>query len=195
MDKYLFNMAAKLIKKAYGGHVIDLGTTEFFIFRREWNGQIIQILVVPGTNEWRDWWVNFDLRSREGIKKGGVDAAEEIHKYLKDNSHLISQEMPLYVVVHSKSGPTGIAYKKKYGCDGLVMFAPARSMKYDADRVLDNTVLFHDGADPVTELLGRFSFGHPICKKYKSTKNGGIPFRIKGHLVDYWIDFTAGMSC
>ncbi len=180
MDKELYQIAWRALSENYKGE-IDLGTTEFTLVDRIWKNKKIKMLLIPGTNELKDWKKNFDLRSIKGIKKVGVDAWDEI----VSNEHFDGTE-PLIIVVHSKSGATGVAfarYAKKHELNWKVIsFNPARSMRYWTDRKFNNMVVFRNAYDAVSELLGFISFCHPKCKTYIN-KNS------REHKLYYWKEF------
>lgn len=179
-------------KKVYETN-IDLGTTEFrFSIEDD-----IQALDIAGTNEKKDWLKNFNLLSKKGIKKTSYLAAIEIAKYLRSNG-LIDFNMPLIVRGHSKGGATAIAYhriiKKHFPflqSHACVAFAPARCLRYWADRKMKNTVLFTDPDDYVSELFGRINFGLPKTDHHYKAEDDHFGFSIGDHPMDNWINYTS----
>ena len=193
----LYLKAALACKKVYKKN-IDLGTTEFDIFTYpDHVGGGIQILAIAGTNELKDWGKNFNLWSKKGIKKSAYDAAIEIFgsDYFKDNR---ARSLPLIVTGHSKAGATAIAFNKlpdiRYSALGsayCIAFAPARCLRYWANRKMENATIFTDPDDPVS-FFGRLNFGHPKCKTFKSSNNY-FGFKVSDHYIDSWIEHCQNM--
>jgi hypothetical protein len=182
MDKQLHKIARKACSKVYHDN-IDLGTTEFQTSHVEYNGDLIQVIAIAGTNEARDWGENFKLWSTKGIKKAAVDAAREVSK----NVYLSGRK--LLICGHSKAGATAIAYKRLFGANWCIAFSPARSLRYWADRVMENTTIFIDPDDPVPKF-GALSFGHPICTVVESQENH-FGLCVGDHSMDQWEEFLA----
>ena len=158
IDNKLCCIAGQAVIDAYDQN-IDLGTTEYSSSVVEYNGFAMQVVAIPGTNEWSDWLKNINPLSENGIKKASVEAAREIHS----NVHRM-RKVPLLVTGHSKGGATAIAYKKLFGADYCVAFCPARSLRYGWDNRMENTTLVISPSDPVP-MLGFFSFCHPACDR------------------------------
>lgn len=166
----------------------DLGTTEYAVTYKEILGKKWQILAVAGTNELRDWWENFKiLFAIKGIKRPGYLAAQEILANFVPDS-----DCELMIVVHSKSGPTGVALKQKFPDVACVMFSPARSVRYWSRIILKNTVIFVD-PDDIVPWMGLTLFTHPkVDLTIKGKKDKfilDIPGRIGDHLMEYWKEF------
>lgn len=138
----------------------DLGTVEYSL-TNGLLGEDCQVLAITGSNEWRDWFLNLDLRSKDGIKRSSWSAAHQIHKAIKgkrDNS------LPLYTTGHSKGGATAIAYHKLFGSAHTMAFCPARSLK-KADSFRNLTTVI-DPDDPVP-MMGYLTFKQPKCRTLK----------------------------
>lgn len=182
MNPELYRIAADACQRVYENN-IDLGTTEFNVSYAVVGDDFVQVLSIAGTNEKKDWLKNINFWSKQGIKKPAYDAAQEIKKYFKRDL-----EYKLLVTGHSKAGPTAIAFKRLFGADYCIAFAPARSLRYWCDRKMENTTLFIDPDDPVSKV-GFISFGHPQCKIIKAENNHFLP-SIGDHSMDNWIKFT-----
>ena len=188
MDKYMYQMAAGTCSEVYKNNpaIQDLGTTEFMLSNGSWTGRPVQILAIAGTNEIKDWRINLNLFSQQGIKIGAFKAAHEIHSKFKRD-----KDVPLLVCGHSKAGATAIAYKRLFDADYCIAFAPARCLRYWADREMENTTIFIDPDDPVS-TLGFLSFGHPQCDRIYA-KNDHLGLSVKDHFMDNWVQFCGNL--
>lgn len=193
-SKELYEIAIDCIDEAYESKDVikaSDGTTEFIISEKmlqvKEKADWITTLAIAGTNEkltfkniknfLKEWWKNIDLRAIRGIKKAGVDAMVEILKLADSPCFGIAQlrkNEKLLIVVHSKSGPTGIAFADRHRNNDnvhIVAFAPARSLrKKGIDRNFPNMTVFVD-PDDIVHQLGFISFQQPICKTYKLPNN------------------------
>lgn len=185
MNKELYKLAAKACKDVYINN-IDLGGTEFNMYIETYRNKPIMVLAVAGTNETRDWFGNFNLLSKHGIKKSAVNAVTDINKFIKSPI-----KSPLLVCGHSAGGAAAIAWKKLFGADWCIAFAPARCLRYWIDRNMENTTIFIDPDDPVFKA-GFISFGHPICK-WVEAKDNHLGFNVKDHFMDNWVEFVGKM--
>lgn len=181
MDKRLYKIASECCIQAYKEN-IDLGTTEFNVNMVEYKNEMLQVLSIPGTNEFLDWVENFKLWSRKGIKISAYNAANKINKTFKPDP-----KMKLMVTGHSKGGATAIAYKKLFGADYCVSFCPARSLRYCSNRFMNNTVIFID-KDDIVPKLGFLNFGHPLCDRVY-LPNDFIGFKISDHFMNHIDNF------
>jgi len=198
MNKEIYREAALCCQKVYENN-IDLGTTEFNMFRRVIKDKEYQILAIAGSNEPKDWLKNLNLTSISGIKKVAYKAAFEIIKnriFIRERSK--SPELPFIVTGHSKAGATAIAFMQLFHNfhhtvkpNYCIAFAPARSLRYWTDRKMANTAIFTDPDDPVS-WVGRISFGHPECKEIKN-ENNYFGFKFGDHDISNWVRFTKNM--
>jgi len=186
MDKGLYQIAARACLDVYLDNT-DLGTTEIRSDVRTWNGRDIQVLAIAGTNELGDWWKNFKLWSKQGVKLPAYNAAHEAREHLERIPWL-----PLMVCGHSKAGATAIAYKRLFGADYCIAFSPARSLRYWTDRALENTTIFIDPDDPVP-MVGCISFGHPVCTRVTAVDDHLVPW-VSDHYMTGWVEFTENMG-
>ena len=127
--KELYQIAVNAEIDVYKNN-IDLGTTEFKVTEDRYKGDNLNILAIAGSNEREDWLKNFNLLSRGGFKKVGVDAVEDIRGKVVLYRIKMYQE-PLLIVTHSKSGVTGAVLADYFhGCPWVhvVCFAPAPSV-------------------------------------------------------------------
>lgn len=181
MNKQIIKTGWQLLKDNYKGDY-DLGTTEYTIVEVDGDN----FLLIPGTNETKDWKENFNLTKKDGLKKVGVDAMEEII------NHLISIGLTLddidYIFCHSKSVPTGVSFAKhaiRMGYEYKVIgFNGARSVKRGTILELDNMIMFRNRFDIVSELAGVYNFIHPKLTKYPTYFNWS--FR---HYLKHWGKF------
>jgi len=186
MNSELYRVAADACQVVYDKHQ-DLGTTEFNNSFAMVGDEFVQILAIAGTNEPADWWKNLNLWSKQGIKKPAWDAAHEIHKHFPRDP-----DYKLLVTGHSKAGPTAVAYKRLFGADYCVTFAPARGLRYWANRKMEDTALFIDPDDPVSKV-GFISFGHPICEVFRAENDHLLP-SVGDHGMENWVRFTEGLA-
>lgn len=178
MKHELIKKAAEACKKAYR-YNINIGSTEYnFIYTPE-----LQILAIPGTNELLDWFWNFMLYAKEGVKRCSHLSAQRIHEQIKQ---YIIPTIPLMVTGHSKAGPTAVWYKYKYGADYCVAFCPApgfRRWKAKEMGHQKNTLLVLDPDDFVINA-GRLNFTHPDAKTITLPKDKKW-FDIAGRIADH----------
>ena len=175
MDPLLYQIASDLCNRAYDEN-IDLGTTEYLSTIVSYQNMALQVLAIPGTNELKDWLKNLNPLSSNGIKSSAVESAELLHRKMNR-----VKKIPLLVTGHSKGGAAAIAYKKLFDADYCIAFCPARSLRYNTDRKMENTTIFIDRDDPVP-FLGFIGFGHPICERHYLPKDF-IGFRVQEHLM------------
>lgn len=184
MDKELLKIAAKAVTDVYAGKGQNIGSTEWANTVVEYQGRHLQVLAIAGTNEPIDWFWNLLLFSWDGVKIGSYLAAnlifsgtwgrfERIRKLLRLKSgpgfkHLA---MPLLIACHSKSGPTGLYFKRKFGADYCVAFCPARGFRKPVR--MENTTILIDLDDPVP-MLGYLSFDHPDCERIDLPDDPGM---------------------
>ena len=144
----------------------DLGTTEFNLEQHN----DMQILSIAGTNELSDWSKNLNQSSKDGIKRVAVEAALEVYTSVEHHLHYAK---PLMVVGHSKAGASAIAFKKMFNADYCMAFCPARSLRINTDRHMENTFVFIDPDDWVPKM-GWARFGHPIATRITFKNNFGL---------------------
>ena len=174
---------------------IDLGTTEYKIYRHNTPGGIINILAIRGTDEIKDHKKNVNLWSIYGYKKTGVEAAEEIkNKIWHDRRGIIID----YVVVHSKSAITGDYFTHKYKdlfkIKQCCMFNPARGRRYWNREYTDMITMFINKRDPVSQILGFINFGLPKCKTHVVKGNSFWYSAKKNHSIKLWENLVTRLS-
>ncbi|WP_022667933.1 hypothetical protein [Desulfospira joergensenii] len=180
MDKELLRIAGRAIKRVYDGECQDMGSTECALTLEIYRGNPIQVLAIGGSNEGIDWFWNALMVSWDGVKYCSYLSAQRIaRRFSRDKT------MPLLVTGHSKSGPTALYWKKRYGADSCISFCPARGFRKPIP--LDNTIIVIDPDDPVPKL-GALNFRHPICEKII------LPDDHKGlsvgdHFIDHIINY------
>ncbi|MCD4675326.1 MAG: hypothetical protein K8S18_04935 [Desulfobacula sp.] len=182
MDKELYKIAAKAVKAVYDGDHIEyynVGSTEWIDTIVEYQGVRLQVLAIGGSDEWIDWLWNAALASWDGVKLCSYLSAWRIQKRFKSIPNV-----PLLVTGHSKSGPTAMYWKQKYGADYCVAFCPARGFRKPIS--LDNTTIFID-PDDVVPKLGVLSFEHPICDLVTLPDDPG--WSISDHFIDHVIEY------
>ena len=182
MNKELYKIAAKAVKDVYDGGCIDIGSTEYADTIVEYQGKPLQVLAIGGSDEMLDWLWNAALASWDGVKLCSYLSARRI------KSRFISAQpsMPLLVTGHSKSGPTALYWKYRYGADYCVSFCPARGFRNPLQ--LDDTVIFIDPDDLVPKL-GALSFEHPICDLITLKDDPGLS--ISDHSIDHVIEYLS----
>lgn len=189
MNKILYKIAVESLRRVYKIN-FDLGAVEFDIHDKLYGQRWIQVLAIAGTNEARDWLWNFNLFSWAGIKIAGYLAAKKIRQS-EEYRRIRNPNVPLLIACHSKSGPTGVAFKRLYGCDWLVMFAPAPSLRRWVNRVMVNTVIFID-PDDIVHQAGIINFGHPICPRV-TAPNDHFGKYLGDHKISHWVKFVNKM--
>ena len=180
----LYFMAAKACTEVYEKNIrIGMGT-EFDHFITNVNGQDVQVIVIAGTDDLIDMVKNINLLSWFGIKLSAYRAAKRIMEKVE-----LKPDLPLIVTGHSLGGTVAIALKKKFKADYCIAFAPARCLRYWSKRKMNNTIIFIDPDDPVSNLLGIVNFGLPKCKTIKAPENHLTP-SINDHFMKNWYKFT-----
>ncbi len=176
--------------KVYTDNVVDLGTSEYKIYSHLINDKPCNILAIRGTDEKADWKENFNLWSKYGFKKSGVEAAEEI------KNHIMAEDPNIvldYVVTHSKSGPTGDylthAYKNLFRIKQCFMFNPARGRRYWNREFTNMVTVFRNKKDPVSEILGFVGFGQPNAKTVNEKGKGLFMSWKKNHAIGLWEEY------
>lgn len=96
--------------------------------------------------------------------------------------------MPLLVAVHSKSGPTGMYWVKRFSADLCTAFCPARGLR-KAESMKKTAIIYVDPDDPVPKL-GKINFHHPKCHTVHLPNDPGL-MRIKDHSMDHIIEFLS----
>jgi len=186
MKTDLFKMAAKACKKAYE-EFTNLGTTEYSFRLMLYRGEVVKVIIIPGTNELLDWLVNINLFSRKGFKIGSYRAAKKIHKHVLPMLNKYKKQR-LFVFGHSKGGATAIVYKLLLGADCCVAFSPARCLKKPVK--MDNTTILLD-PDDIVPKLAFLSFDHPECEIIEA-EDDHIFFSIGDHKIEHmeqWVEF------
>lgn len=181
----LYLLAAEAVQEVYKGTGKNKGSTEWNMKKTTWNDKPVQILAIAGTNELIDWFWNLAPISWDGVKYGSYLSAKRIHKQVE-----VDPDLPLVVAGHSKSGPTALYYKHKYGADHCVMFCPARGLRKSAK--FSNTTMFID-PDDVVPKLGSLIFHHPVCKTI-TLPDDQKGLSIKNHFMSHMIDYLRGVD-
>lgn len=182
MKKELYEIAIDACIDVYGKYV-KIGTTEFYSSYATFEDEYVQVLAIAGTNEIADNFKNLNIFwSKDGVKVGAWEAAHEIKKLFKRD-----KRYRLMVTGHSKGGLEAIAWKKLFGADWCIVFAPARGLRYWTNRKMENITIFIDPDDPVS-VLGFINFGYPKCEVIKA-KDDHLFFFLKDHFLIHWKEF------
>jgi len=121
---------------------------------------------------------------KKGIKLSAYRSAKRIMKDIK-----LYPDIPIIATGHSLGGAVVIALKKMFKIvDYCIAFAPARCLRYWSNRKMDNTTIFTDPDDMVSNLLAIISFGLPICSRIKSKRNHWL-WSFKDHKMEHWKEF------
>jgi len=208
MDRKLHLKAATAVKDVYAGNCHNIGSTEWASTIIEHQGERVQILAIGGSNELVDWFWNLFPGSWDGVKiysylsahlidsgtwgdfewlRKGLGAIRKI--VVKGRHEAIPQfsrvpGIPLLVAAHSKSGPTGVYFKHKFGADLCIAFCPARGFSKPVS--LSDTVMYIDPDDPVPKL-GKKRFDHPECQVVTLPNEPG--WKIGDHFIDHLIEY------
>lgn len=138
------------------------------------------VLAFAGTNGRWDWLANIDPRSKYGMKRASVKAAERVgcpHRYPN-----------LIVTGHSQGAARALVWHKLYKADHCVAFAPPPMVLHGADDKWENTTIFIDPDDPVSKA-GRLRFRHPECEIFLADDDHILP-SVGDHNMDNWVEFT-----
>jgi len=175
--KPLHKIAAKCCQNVYRRN-IDIGTTEYSLKYGMYKGKVIQILAIPGFNEFLDGFRVINVTSWEGIKLGAYKAAHKIHNRIK---HKI--RFPLLVSGHSMGAGSAIAYHKLFESSWCCAFDPVRVLRRWATREMENTYLFINKNDLIPKA-GFINFGHPKCEIEYIDNNLSVK---EAHNIDNWV--------
>ncbi len=201
MKKELLRIAAKYAKEVYVHADCNIGTTEFSVIEHVMDdGTPINVLAIRGTDEFLDWWKNFDMRSKSGWKKYCVDSSKEIFRSSEFTKVLIS-DVPLLICGHSKAGPTAMRIKERaeiqrpYRWDKTycVAFEPARGLRNNVTLKLENTVILKD-PDSVVTKIGWSRFKHPEVDEVIELPNDKWYPSIKDHGMNNMDEFVKNMD-
>lgn len=187
MDRELKLIAAKACQAAYKKNT-DLGSMEYTFTMTEYHGKPLQVLAMPGSNEFIDWLWNFLLISKNGVKRCTHLAADKVYVAIKDQ---LDPNIPLLVTGHSKSGPDALQYKNKYGADHCIAFCPPPAFRKKTKPTLENTLIVID-PDDIVPKLGELSFDQPICdvEKLPDDKAWYDLSRIYSqHVIDHLVEY------
>lgn len=189
----IYKIAVEECAKSYEKYE-SVDSTQWNISFPVINGKVVQMLSIPGTNEFSDMGNNLDLRSENGIKYGAFMAAYVIFANIK-----VYKGLDFYVTGHSLGGATAIALMKELGkllnIKHCIVFAPARCLRYfrwfkNYTRKMPNTTMFYDPDDAVSCLLGFINFGLPICETIKAPKDH-LLYSASDHVMNKWRKFVA----
>ena len=184
MNPEFYKMAVIACSEVYDKNIkLSLGT-EYSHFLTKIGGKAFQVIAVAGTDDLIDMVKNINLLSRKGIKLSAYRAAKRIMKDVD-----LCPGIPIIATGHSLGGAVVIALKKMFKIiDYCIAFAPARCLRYWSKRKMENTTIFTDPDDIVSNLLAIVSFGLPICNRIKSRKNHWS-WSIKDHKIGHWKEF------
>ena len=189
MDKELYKIAIILLKKAYNQPQNSINSTQWSVYKTVYNKSPLIVLAIPGTNDLLDWFLNLLLLQKDGIKLGSFISSKRIIK-----SFIKEPNVPLLIVCHSKSGPTGIYLQELLHAKYCVAFEPARGFIEEKEN--NNTVTFIDKDDCVPKV-GWSRFKHRRTKIIylpKDKKWYNIIGKIKDHLLDHIEQFINRME-
>ena len=170
----------------------NLRSTEFMIKQVTIADKEYLLVIVCGSNDIADWFLNVFLSSWKGFKYAGWMEAGRIMKVL---NKINEDDLPLIIGTHSKSGPTGwaldyLAKQQGIEVNSIIAFAPARGLR-KAYR-MGRTTLLIDKNDPVP-YLAFFNFKHPIADiVYHPDKKKGLI--IGDHFLSHWDNYLKEMK-
>lgn len=145
----------------------------------------LAFLAFAGTNGHWDWLANIDPRSKYGMKRASVKAAERVGAWGYRHD-------PLIVTGHSQGAARALAWHKLYKADFCVVFAPPPMVLHGANSQWDNTTIFIDPDDPVSKA-GRLRFQHPYCEMIYADDDHILP-SVGDHNMDNWVEFTKRLN-
>lgn len=209
LNKELYLIAAEEAAKVYQHADYQVGprkTVEFSIVERElYDGTKINVLAIRGTDELRDWWKNFDMRSEGWWKKAVYDATECLMKQ-DVVRRTFNSEMPLLICGHSKSGPTVLRLMWDAGHTRrrsdletfCVAFDPAKGLLNDRYVYLENTTIFRD-PDSIVSYVGWSRFKHPGCTCITLPNDVAFSWLkpwtwVNQHSMGHFFEFVKGME-
>ena len=189
MNKDLYLISIKLLKKAYNKPQNSIGSTQWSIFKTEYKKEPLTVLAIVGTNGFLDWFWNLLLLQKDGVKLGSFIAAKRII-----NNFIQIPNTNLLITCHSKSGPTGIYLQELLNADYCVAFEPARGFIYN--KINTKTIVFIDKDDYVPKF-GWIRFKHRKTKVIylpKDKKWYDFIGKLKDHLLDHLENFINNME-
>jgi len=180
MNKELYKISVDFLQKAYKIPSNSVGSTQWSVYKTEYNKEALQVLAIPGTNGIIDWFWNFLFLQKDGVKYGSYVSAQRILK-----TFIRTPGMPLLITCHSKSGPTGIYLQELLCAEYCVAFCP--SMGFTDTKENHKTVIFIDDDDVVVKI-GWSRFVHRITKVVvlpRDKKWWDVFGRMKDHLLTH----------
>lgn len=189
MNKQIYKIAIKFLKKTYNNNYKSNKSTQWNSYVTYYNNQPLQVLSIAGTNDIMDWVWNFCLLSKDGVKYGSYISANRV---LKD--FIRKPNIPLLITCHSKSGPTGIYLQELLNAEYCIVFCPARG--FTEEKRNERAVMFID-KDDIVPKLGWSIFYHRKCKTIflqRDKKWYDIFGKIQDHLLDHIEDFIDRMK-
>lgn len=178
MNLKLYKIAANAVKSVYDGKCFNIGSTEYYISETTYNNKPLQVLAIGGTNEPIDWFHNFNPMFWDGVKLGSYISARRILKRFK-------KTIPLLIVTHSKSAPTGFYLNQILKADYCISFCPTPGLRKAL--IMPNTVMFID-PDDIVPKIGKLMFKHPLCVRHMLPDEVGL-FSIRDHYIEHVIEY------
>ena len=188
-NKNLYKIAVGFLKKAYESPANNYKSTCWSSFTTIYNKEEIQVLAIPGTNDYKDWFWNILLLQKNGIKYGAYVSVQRILK-----SFIRKPNMKLLITCHSKSGPTGIYLQEILNAEYCVAFEPVKG--FIEEKSNSNTIIFID-SDDIVPKLGWSRFYHRIAYTVylpKDKKWYNIKGKIQDHMIDHISEFIDNME-
>lgn len=189
MNKSLYKLCIRYLKKIYAGDCKSHKSTQWNSFITLHNKKRVQILAIAGTNGLLDWFWNLCMLQKDGVKLGAYVSAERV---LKDFKRITGTE--LYIICHSKSGPTGIRIQELLNEGICIALCPARGFIEEKE---NESVIMLIDEDDIVPKVGWSRFCHRVCKTIflpKDKKWWNLWGRIKDHSVDHIEKFVDRME-
>ena len=192
MDKELYQISARCAEDVYQDSIDLGGGVQVNIFHRIHYGLgMLKVVAFSGSRmEFFDWSPvhgNLCLWSRGGIKGSAQYQAKKAKNDLPN-----MWQRPLVVTGHSRGAAAAIAYKRLYGADYCVAFAPPPVIRPWAKHKMMDTTLFIDPDDPVSDA-GGVSFDHPDCNIIRAKDDPGFK-DVGAHPMSNWLKFVGEMK-
>lgn len=165
----------------------NISSTEFSLQRVDIGEDKYLGIFICGSNDWMDWFWNFNLISWDGHKAGNLLAGNRITKVMD----LVKQkDLPLIIGTHSKSGGTGWVLAEtlpnKFSIDSIYAFAPAPSLRKEMS--LSWGRMFID-PDDIVHNAGGLTFNHPDVLTYIGVDDPAC-IDLEQHMIEFWNKLT-----
>ncbi len=146
------------------------------------------MICICGSNDFWDWIHNANIGTYKGYKLSGYLSALRIKKAYDLIPKQLTQDIPILLGTHSKSGAVSwplydmLYNKDKVPFKHIYAFAPARGLRKKMS--VPCATLYIDKNDPVPKL--GITLNHPDCAIVYHPEKDPIGIDISDHSINHW---------